>query len=211
LKHFKNLFYFAVLCFTALTGLLSYAQNKESITQFQNLSIEVKLSNETLSCDATESVTMTIYKTACFYVHNPKEFYIEKNTEFYIADATNFIPEVTENKNQTVKNKINKITLQEVIQAKIEETNYKKQAPRLVEIPKNNSHNYASSLGMTNKLSTTPNLLNHWAVVVLFETKNQKPTTKNYQPTTKTYSNPTLGLALQNTTPVYNKPPPVIG
>jgi hypothetical protein len=67
-----------------------------------------------------------------------------------------------------------------------------------------------SALAQANKLSTTPNLLNHWAVVVVFETKNQKPTTKNYQPKTKTYSNPTLGLALQNSTPVYNKPPPFI-
>jgi hypothetical protein len=80
---------------------------------------------------------------------------------------------------------------------------------QLTVAPSKNSTNYCSSLGMANKLSTTPNVLNHWAIVVLTETVNQ-PTTKNYQPTTKTYSNPTLGLALQNTTPVYNKPPPFI-
>lgn len=68
--------------------------------------------------------------------------------------------------------------------------------------------NNFTTLGIANKLSTMPNVLNHWAVAVLLVTKNHQPTTKNYQPTTETYRNPTLGLALQNTTPFYNKPPP---
>jgi hypothetical protein len=48
-----------------------------------------------------------------------------------------------------------------------------------------------SALAQANKLSTTPNVLNHWAVVVVFETKNQKPTTKNQQPKTNNQKLPT--------------------
>lgn len=212
MRNFKNLFYFTILCFTAFKGLFSYAQNEEVNTMLQTHFSEVKISQEKIFNNETESVTMTIHNTTSFYVHNPKEFYIQKDTEFYIAEATNFISEAAENNQKNAIKKTIKNNPQIVLVAKNKENHYKKQAPRLAKLPANNTQNYANSQGIANKLATyqpvvkTKNIgyqifKNH----TLFATIISKNTINTY------YSNPALVKYLQNKTPLYNKPPPFVG
>ena len=210
MKHFKSLFYFTILCFTAFTGLFSYTQNQEGTVPLQIYLSEVKFSQEVIYNDVTESVMMTTYNTPCFYIHNPKEFYIQKYTQFYIAEVTSFTPEVKENNKQIAINKINKNTLQEVITTKNKEIQYKKQAPRLVKIPVNSTQNYASSLGIANKLATNQSVTKLKTKSIVYQTLkiyNTLVTILPNHPKNNNYNNPTLGKYLQNKTPLYNKPP----
>lgn len=199
-----------------LTGIYSYAQT-EVVKDAPNTPFsQTKSITETTNYNTTKKDTVRSYNTATFFVHNPKEFYIQKETTFYISETANLILETEQENSKNIllknnKTKVNKNTIQEVIITKSKETHYKKQAPRLQEIPANNSQNYASSLGIANKLATSQPVAKTKTTSIGKQAHTTYTTWVNTLPNhTKNnyYNNPTLGKYLQNKTPLYNKPPP---